>query len=168
MNQNPKTLLTISMIFFVLMVGFVVSSLLVSNHNQAIKPNEFSSLTNMQNSGLIENFPDVPIHPQAVLIDSTYKDALQVFYRGKWVAPVSVPELSRWYIEELQKDGWVLDIPPVDLNSTSVQYAELLRGSFEEPLAKVQLSLVQSLNKNTTEIEMSFPAHINDIEEEQE
>jgi hypothetical protein len=105
-----------------------------------------------------DNFPQVPVYGGAALQKSTCNDTQSMLFRSVWTSPEKVPQVMNWYTNELQKEGWKLDVAPGDINSESIQYAEFTRGLFNSWLGKLQLSVEAAKNGGPTKIEIGFPA----------
>src|SRR3989344_4071432 len=68
--------------------------------------------------------------PKATLIKSQANTAEEIVFNAVWESTQSVPEVTKWYLKELQKNGFTLDVPPADPEDGNIQFAKLYKERY--------------------------------------
>ena len=106
---------------------------------------------------LIPGFPQFPVYPGAVVKKSLKAKQVQdpaKGYRAEWEIPQkkSVPEVMQWYLAELKNQGWVINEPPVDLQTYGEQVSKISKGDL-----MAYLNVEIGDDNNSTEIMVDIP-----------
>jgi len=90
---------------------------------------------------LVQGFPSVPQVPQTQLVSSTKETVTKNDrYNGVWQSSDSVPNVVAWYINDLPKNEWKVDIIPSNLKATDIQYLTAYKGTLY-----LQLSIIRKV-----------------------
>ena len=80
---------------------------------------------------LVEEFPQIPVFPASILLDSKKSDSEEGFvYEATWQTNEAVPAIETWYEKELQKAGWKIETTPADYENESIQLLVVEKDQF--------------------------------------
>jgi hypothetical protein len=145
-KANKVTVYKLILIFLpVLIVISVLIYLLVRNSKTEMSPNVSLGGKSVI---LTAGFPDIPVYPQAQLIDSTKDEQSQggPFYTTHWAVGGQVSEIMTWYTDKLTHTGWSVFVTPGDSQSPNIQFSEFRKGE-----SYLQLSVVKNQQKISIE-----------------
>lgn len=111
-----------------------------------------------------DGFPDIPVYPQAVLVDSVKDEQSQggPFYTVHWTADAQVAEVMSWYANKLTESGWSVFVALGDPQS-AIQFSEFRKGDLY-----LQLSVVKKQDQQSVSIEtILHPTPTEEGEEEE-
>jgi len=78
---------------------------------------------------LVPGFPETPVYQNARLLESVKDPREAILFEATWETDSSVPSVSNWYLESLQREGWTLDVAPADASS-DIQLARLYKDNY--------------------------------------
>jgi len=78
---------------------------------------------------LVSGFPETPVYQNARLLESVKDPREAILFEATWETDSSVPSVSNWYLESLQREGWTLDVVPADV-SGDIQLARLYKDNY--------------------------------------
>ena len=106
---------------------------------------------------MVEGFPAFPVYPGAMIEESSkVKDSpdSEKGYRAEWRIDkvLSVPQVMKWYLDELKTEGWTIKQAPVDPQTYGEQAAIVSKGDVD-----AHLNVEIGDDKKTTEIMVDIP-----------
>ena len=110
------------------------------------------TFTEIENK-LIADFPVIPIYP-GTQVEESYKKVIagKTGYEAEWITTDERQKVLNFYMNELPKNGWVLDSIPENIDS----YENQIEAHKEEQ--KLFLTVEMSdTNSSITEIAAEFP-----------
>jgi hypothetical protein len=105
--------------FILIILGIILTTGFNKNSGANPKNNAQVKLNSDMSVIIPEDIPDLPVYPNSKIIqtdtikDGTIKDVGKR-YQVIRISSDSVPQISNWYHNELEKTGWNTDIPPAD------------------------------------------------------
>lgn len=100
------------LVIFVLFVVVAIPSFFLLKTKQTPAPE----------AEIVTSFPQAPIYPDSRLLESSEKSNEDSFkFEATWETNDAVPVVSKWYVQNAESDGWILDVLPSDPENVNVQ-----------------------------------------------
>ena len=127
--------------FLVLVLLLLIPALLF------LKTRQFKKVTPPE-TVIVSNFPQTPIYPDSRLLDSNEQSNEDSFkFEATWETKDAVPVVSKWYIQNVESGGWILDVLPSDPENVNVQTVVLRKENMI-----LNISLVYDSSTKSTKI----------------
>lgn len=143
------------------LIVFLILGLAITFGLTYLKYNNLSTA----NAQLLKEFPKIPVYPNARLI-TTATDPYEgekyngVKYSATWSVPERVSDVSKWYVTNLDSEGWTLNTRSVNQDANDVQLITLNNESYT-----LNLSIVRDDSSNLTHITSEISTKLSDFRE---
>ncbi|OGH10661.1 MAG: hypothetical protein A2857_01910 [Candidatus Levybacteria bacterium RIFCSPHIGHO2_01_FULL_36_15] len=152
-QKNVTPIVFLALVAIILLLLFFVKP--QTNFNQQLVSHEVK---------LVKDFPQIPLYPNAILLDSsTVQINQQIKYLATWKSDATLQEISRWYANQLDPAGWIIQVRPADTNSSTIQEYYAQKGNL-----KLSMSLIRDDKQFYTKISADIYPMIAQIENEEE
>lgn len=145
-----KKIIVVTLIIGLIGLGIIVREV---QKSQEIRSNASSDIV-QEEGKLVDQFPDFPVFPEAILEGSRKMPQASEGkgYMAEWqLAPdKEIKTVMQWYLKELETQGWTITQRPVDPEGYGEQVAQAEKGTMH---ALIQIEK----ERDAIEITIDFP-----------